>query len=295
MHIGIHIEIWLLKFQDNKPIFQDCASYAPKIEEGAPNGSPVIKVHALDKDKGVNGQVKYSIVQQPNQKGTKFTVDEETGELFTNKVFDREGDDGKTVSVTVKAIDSGEPSLEGVCSFTVEITDVNVSIDWLIDLKIGNLKIQDNPPLFDRQKYIENVKQDTNIGTNILRVSASDEDADNNGAIRYSLAAPFQRDDLNYFDIQQESGWIFLKRPLDVSRPPTSIHFVHVHFLFLRPQLKREPANAVSSFGLALLQRCSSPASFNCSNDFAANLNFSSQPESPCKIFPLKEKNSSPI
>ena len=68
------------------------------------------------------------------QKGTKFNVDEETGELFTNKVFDREGDDGKFVSVTIKAVDSGEPSLEGVCSFTVEITDVN-----------------DNPPLFDRQ------------------------------------------------------------------------------------------------------------------------------------------------
>lgn len=78
--------------------------------------------------------MKYSIVQQPNQKGTKFTVDEETGEVSTNKVFDREGDDGKFVSVTVKATDQGEPSLEGVCSFTVEITDVN-----------------DNPPLFDRQ------------------------------------------------------------------------------------------------------------------------------------------------
>lgn len=44
------------------------------------------------------------------------------------------GDDGKFVSVTVKATDQGDPSLEGVCSFTVEITDVN-----------------DNPPLFDRQ------------------------------------------------------------------------------------------------------------------------------------------------
>lgn len=61
-------------------------------------------------------------------------MDEETGEVSTNKVFDREGDDGKFVSVTVKATDQGEPSLEGVCSFTVEITDVN-----------------DNPPLFDRQ------------------------------------------------------------------------------------------------------------------------------------------------
>ena len=36
----------------------------------------------------MNGQVKYSIVQQPNQRGNKFTVDEETGELFTNKVID---------------------------------------------------------------------------------------------------------------------------------------------------------------------------------------------------------------
>ncbi|KAL5279010.1 hmr-1.2 family protein [Megaselia abdita] len=192
------VVVFITDVNDNKPVFKDCATYIPKVEEGAPNGSPVIKVSATDEDKGVNGQVKYSIVQQPNQKGTKFTVDEETGEVSTNKVFDREGDDGKFVSVTVKATDQGEPSLEGVCSFTVEITDVN-----------------DNPPLFDRQKYVENVKQDASIGTNILRVSASDEDADNNGAIVYSLSAPINPQDLDYFDIQPESGWIVLKKPLD--------------------------------------------------------------------------------
>ena len=77
------------------------------------------------------------------------------------------------------------------------------------------------------QKYIENVKQDTNIGTNILRVSASDEDADNNGAIRYSITAPVDPTDLDYFDIQPESGWIYLRKPLDVSRPGNEIstHF----------------------------------------------------------------------
>lgn len=64
---------------------------------------------------------------------------------------------------------------------------------------------------------MENVKQDTNVGTNILRVSASDEDADNNGAIIYSLAAPGNPADLEYFEIQPESGWITLKKPLDVS------------------------------------------------------------------------------
>lgn len=67
------------------------------------------------------------------------------------------------------------------------------------------------------QKYVENVKQDASIGTNILRVSASDEDADNNGAIVYTLSAPYNPNDLEYFEIQPESGWIVLKKPLDVS------------------------------------------------------------------------------
>ncbi|XP_065207824.1 neural-cadherin isoform X2 [Planococcus citri] len=192
------VVVFITDVNDNKPVFKDCAKYNPKISEGTANGHEVIKVQATDEDKGVNGQVKYSIVQQPNQKGTKFIVDEESGQITSNKVFDREGDDGKFVSVTVKAVDQGDPSLEGVCSFTVEITDIN-----------------DNPPLFDRQKYVENVKQDASIGTNILRVSASDEDADNNGAIVYSLSAPESPQDLEYFEIQPESGWIVLRKPLD--------------------------------------------------------------------------------
>jgi hypothetical protein len=80
------VVVFITDVNDNKPVFSECSSYSPKIEEGAPNGSPVVRVQATDADKGVNGQVKYSIVQQPNQKGTKFTVDEETGEIFTNKV-----------------------------------------------------------------------------------------------------------------------------------------------------------------------------------------------------------------
>ncbi|EEC17243.1 conserved hypothetical protein, partial [Ixodes scapularis] len=183
---------------DNKPVFDECHTYTPKVEEGAQSGTSVIKVKAKDLDKGHNGQVRYSIVQQPNQKGTKFSVDELTGEIRTNKVFDREGDDGRFVSVTVKATDRGSPPLEGVCSFKVEITDIN-----------------DNPPLFDRQEYRENVKQDTQVGIHILRVSASDEDADNNGAIVYNLTAPYDPGNLAYFSINPDSGWISLQKALD--------------------------------------------------------------------------------
>ncbi|CAG0882382.1 unnamed protein product, partial [Cyprideis torosa] len=165
------VVVFITDVNDNKPVFKDCDTYNPQVEENSLNGEPVITVKAQDRDKGENGRVRYSIVQQPNQKGTKFTVDPATGVVRTNKVFDRESpEDGKFVSVTVKATDHGDPPLEGVCSFTVEITDQN-----------------DNAPLFDRQRYDENVKQDTAINAHILRVSASDEDADLNGAIVYSL------------------------------------------------------------------------------------------------------------
>ncbi len=38
------VVVFITDVNDNKPVFQDCGSYGPKIEEGAPNGSPVIKV-----------------------------------------------------------------------------------------------------------------------------------------------------------------------------------------------------------------------------------------------------------
>lgn len=192
------VVVFITDVNDQKPTFEDCANYNPTIKEGLPFATPVTTVKAVDNDKGHNGQVRYSIVQQSHQKGSKFLIDELTGVIKTNKVFDREGEDGRFVSVTVKAVDRGVPPLEGVCSFKVEITDAN-----------------DNPPLFDRQEYHENVRQDMSIGSHILRVSASDEDVDMNGAIRYSLEASRRRDDLDYFSVNQDTGWISLNKPLD--------------------------------------------------------------------------------
>lgn len=51
------VVVFITDVNDNKPVFKDCASYHAKVEESAPNGSPVITVHATDEDKGVNGQV----------------------------------------------------------------------------------------------------------------------------------------------------------------------------------------------------------------------------------------------
>ncbi|XP_015922304.1 neural-cadherin-like isoform X1 [Parasteatoda tepidariorum] len=191
------VVVFITDVNDNKPVFENCDNYNPKVEENADPGTFVIRVEATDQDKGYNGQVRYSVVQQPNQRGTKFIVDEITGDVRTNKVFNREGEDGRFVSVTLKATDRGNPPLEGVCSFKVEITDVN-----------------DNPPLFHRSEYHENIKQDTPVGSNVLRIAASDEDADNNGVVVYSLF-PTSSEYRGYFSINPESGWISLKKSLD--------------------------------------------------------------------------------
>jgi len=39
------VVVFITDVNDNKPVFKDCNSYTPRVEEGAPNGSPVIKVN----------------------------------------------------------------------------------------------------------------------------------------------------------------------------------------------------------------------------------------------------------
>lgn len=41
------VVVFITDVNDNKPVFKECGTYAPQVEEGAPNGSPVIKVGTL--------------------------------------------------------------------------------------------------------------------------------------------------------------------------------------------------------------------------------------------------------
>lgn len=43
------VVVFITDVNDNKPVFRECAKYNPKVEEGAPNGSPVLKVKSLVK------------------------------------------------------------------------------------------------------------------------------------------------------------------------------------------------------------------------------------------------------
>ena len=115
------------------------------------------------------------------------------------QVFNRdEPDREKLVHVTVKASDNGRPQLEDVCTLKVKVKDRN-----------------DNAPIFDRGIYDDPVAQDTPIGTQILRVSATDVDEGENEKIVYDLTPTRIPGDIEYFEWHRQTGVVTLKRNLD--------------------------------------------------------------------------------
>jgi hypothetical protein len=98
----------------------------------------------------------------------------------------------------VKASDHGRPQLEDVCTLAVKVKDQN-----------------DNSPVFDRANYDVPVAQDTIVGTQIMRVSATDVDEGDNQKIDYELVATRIPGDIEYFEWHYQTGVVTLKRKLD--------------------------------------------------------------------------------
>lgn len=148
----IEIRITVLDKNDNKPQFLENI-YNVYLYENVTVGSSVFKVQAVDKDSSRNGEIIYSLTDNP-----KFSVDNNTGELKLKHSLDVE----KRGSYTFLAIarDKGIPSHTVTCQITVRILDCN-----------------DNAPnidvLYDKGATIE---EKTDIGTRIANISVWDND-----------------------------------------------------------------------------------------------------------------------
>ena len=73
----------------------------------------------------------------------------------------------------------------------------------------------DNSPVFDRAVYDVRLSQDTQVGTQIMRVSATDVDEGDNQKIVYSLNATRIPTDIEYFEYHWQTGVVKLKKKLD--------------------------------------------------------------------------------
>ncbi|XP_060753692.1 protocadherin-16 [Neoarius graeffei] len=138
---------------DNAPVFtQDL--YQVTLAEHSPAGSSVITVTATDQDSGENGKVTYRVVS----KRDLFYIDPSNGTLFIKQSteFDSER---PSFLVVIEACDGGNPSLTGLTTVQVHMSDVN-----------------DNAPVFHQNEYRAAVSEDKPPGSTILTLEAVDGD-----------------------------------------------------------------------------------------------------------------------
>lgn len=114
--------IEIADINDNAPAFPKPVVNA-SIAEGVPNGTFVTRVRARDPDDKANGAVVYSLHSDLDNNTSHFTVDNETGKIFTKMDIDRESVDQYVL--TVVAADSGLPTLSSSVQVRINVEDVN--------------------------------------------------------------------------------------------------------------------------------------------------------------------------
>ena len=134
---------------------------------------------ARDSDNGRNGTVEYRIMNSTSL----FAIDNTTGYISTNNTFNRKMQPSYTLIVL--ASDHGTPPKSTTAIVIVEVTDIN-----------------DEQPLFDRQRIEFTISAYTPAGSTIGQVNATDPDE--NSHLRYSLSG----DGANQFRINDTTGVI---------------------------------------------------------------------------------------
>nr|CAG4640600.1 EOG090X0007 [Eulimnadia texana] len=149
---------------DNSPIFDQAIYNASILEEQFPPQLVTI-VHATDADSGRNSQIMYQL--KSGDSSNAFTLDAESGKIFTNIKLDRE--DVAFYTLTVEAVDQGSPVRTGTATVSITVADKN-----------------DNPPRFTRL-FSVNVTENAPIGTFVIQVTSSDRDIHSNANATYSF------------------------------------------------------------------------------------------------------------
>uniref|UniRef100_A0AAY4CGQ0 Protocadherin Fat 4 n=1 Tax=Denticeps clupeoides TaxID=299321 RepID=A0AAY4CGQ0_9TELE len=191
------VRIVVLDMNDNAPVFPD-PSIVVAFKEDASSGRQVILDTATDSDIGSNGvdHTTYRIVDG-NEQG-RFRLDitvNPSGEgaflhLVSTGGLDREL--SAFYQLLVQVEDKGEPRRSGYLQVNVTIQDIN-----------------DNPPVFELEHYQTSVFEDAAMGSSVLQITATDQDAGANADIRYFL------DEGTPFQIDPKAGTVIIKEALD--------------------------------------------------------------------------------
>ncbi|XP_028459004.1 protocadherin-15 isoform X2 [Perca flavescens] len=131
------------------------------------------QVRATDSDAGVNGQVRYRIVNHPD-----LFIISANGSIYTRVPLDREL--RSQYELVVEASDGAVDPRRTALTLLIQITDID-----------------DNSPVFSQQTYTVNVPENSPVGTVILKLSAVDLDLFSNVTYRIKTESARQLFSLN--------------------------------------------------------------------------------------------------
>ncbi|ESO94055.1 hypothetical protein LOTGIDRAFT_104487 [Lottia gigantea] len=154
------VNINITDINDNKPRFSPSSYYTVSVKEDLKLHEEIIKVLATDEDGENNNKLTY-LIQSGDVYG-QFHINKDNGSLTVVKSLDREMMDTYVLQIDVR--DSGQPVLSNSAAVNIKILDAN-----------------DNPPLFSERNYTAYIQEGSKAGINILKLSATDDDLEENG------------------------------------------------------------------------------------------------------------------
>ncbi len=150
------------------------------VFENASVGSVLGMLSAEDGDEGDNGTIIYTLLQTSEY----FHLNSTSGEITLLRSLDYE-DPQQLFILPVVASDRGNESLSNYTNVLIEVRDSN-----------------DRPPRFASQEYSVTVNSETDGGTSILTLIASDADVGSNSDLTFSILTV--NDGLDVFDISED-------------------------------------------------------------------------------------------
>ncbi|XP_031231049.1 cadherin EGF LAG seven-pass G-type receptor 2 isoform X1 [Mastomys coucha] len=178
------------------PQFQP-PSYQATVPENQPAGTSVASLRAIDPDEGEAGRLEYTMDALFDSRSNHFfSLDPITGAVTTAEELDRETKSTHVFRVTAQ--DHGMPRRSALATLTILVTDTN-----------------DHDPVFEQQEYKESLRENLEVGYEVLTVRATDGDAPPNANILYRLLEGAGGGPSEVFEIDPRSGVIRTRGPVD--------------------------------------------------------------------------------
>ncbi|XP_060885601.1 cadherin EGF LAG seven-pass G-type receptor 1 isoform X2 [Labrus mixtus] len=158
------------KRQANAPPQFQLPSYQVSVPENEPTGTRVITLKATDPDDGEAGRLEYSMDALFDSRSNEFFhIDSQTGSITTAQSLDREVRDTHLFKVTVT--DNGSPRRSTNSYLTVTVSDTN-----------------DHNPVFEQTEYRVKIRENVEVGYEVMTIRATDGDAPSNANMIYKIA-----------------------------------------------------------------------------------------------------------